>query len=123
MDVDDESSQRPPLDLTALEQELDEKYKASLSDARTYLTNHADIPIDLTIILRRSHFMFSSKTSSTLLTKTKRNPPVHLPIARSWVLIADTLVLTHTKFVALLLSVSSRDGAGMWGTTSTLPFV
>ena len=63
---DDDNSQRPPLDLTALERELDEKYKASLLCARTYLTSHTDTPIDPTIILRHFHSMFSSRTCSTL---------------------------------------------------------
>jgi hypothetical protein len=69
MDVDDEDdgdSQRPPFDLAALERELNEKYKASLFHAITYLTSHSGIQIDPTIILKHSHSMFSSKTSSIL---------------------------------------------------------
>jgi hypothetical protein len=63
-DDDDGDSQRPPVDPAALERELDEKYKANLSCAITYLTSHADTPIGPTIILKHSPFMFSFKTSS-----------------------------------------------------------
>jgi hypothetical protein len=65
MDVDDEEeSQRPPVDPAALNRELDEKYNANLSRVIAYLTSHADIPTDLIIILKRSHFVFSFKTCS-----------------------------------------------------------
>ena len=67
MDIDDEDdSQRPPFDLAALERELDEKYKANLFHAITYLTSHSGIQIDPTTILKHFHSMSSSKTSSTL---------------------------------------------------------
>jgi hypothetical protein len=67
MDIDDEDdSQRPPFDPAALERELNEKYKANLFHAITYLTSHSGIQIDPTIILKHSHSMFSSKTSSIL---------------------------------------------------------
>jgi hypothetical protein len=122
-DDDDGASQRPSaVDLAALERELDEKYLGYLSLSITYLTSHADIPIDLEIILKHCLFMFFSRTSLTPSMKTKRSQPAERPPAGGWALMLDK-VLIHTKSVERSLSGLFRGGDGRLGMTFTLPFV
>ena len=122
MDIDeDDNSQRPLEDPAALERELDDKYESNPSRAITYLTSPADTPIDLTIVLRRSHSMLSFKTSSIPSTRTRRSLQARLPTARGWVLMAHG-ALIHMRSVGLSLSVSSLNGEVRLGTTYSLPF-
>ena len=124
MDVDDDdASQRPPpVDLAALERELDKKYLGDLSFPTNCLTSHADIPIDPEIIPKPFHFMFSSKASSTPSVKTKRKQSAQLPPTGGWVLMLGK-ILVHMRSVGRSLNVSFRGGDGKLGMTYTLPFV